>query len=187
MELELPADPDGFVRRECPRCRRGFKTRPGVFDAGAIQSVLLEALPHANAEELTAPVPVTRCPYCGHAAGISAFLWSAHRRALEEVGVALGQHVRYQQLVHVWQALAARPAPTFVPVAPPGLEPVWPEDDGGFEPLHFPCCEEMAKVLAGECERHFCPACGAESHPRLPALGEGGLDAVRVARGEGPP
>jgi hypothetical protein len=166
MQIELPKDAQGFVRRECARCRRSFKTRSNRHDASAIQKVLLSALPHANFEEMCLPPPVGRCPYCGHRAQAEDWLYEVHRRALEELGVSLGQHVRFEQMQQIVTALWANPQPTYVPVAPPALEfDLPPESDEAFATMHFVCCGEDARLVLGEVDRHFCPRCGAESGP----------------------
>ena len=167
MQVELPQDHEGFVHRECARCRRHFMTRANRHDAAAIQKVLLSALPHANFEEMCLPPPVARCPYCGHRAQPEDWLFEVHRRALEELGVSLGQYVRYEQMQQVIRALWAKPQPTYVPVAPPPLEfDIPPEPEAGrYARMHFACCGEDAKVIWGEVERHFCPRCGTENSP----------------------
>lgn len=55
MELELPLDSQGFLRRQCPHCEREFKWHHGPTDAVPQDAV--------DPEEYF-------CPYCGGAAGV---------------------------------------------------------------------------------------------------------------------
>ena len=48
LEIELPRDASGFVRRQCPSCQRIFKTRPSRFDARVLQRRLLMLFPFEN-------------------------------------------------------------------------------------------------------------------------------------------
>lgn len=63
MELELPLDSHGFLRRQCPRCEREFKWHHGP--TGEVPN--------------DAPDPDTYfCPYCGESAGADEW-WTAEQ------------------------------------------------------------------------------------------------------------
>lgn len=54
VEVSLPLDSDGFLRRECPHCMRQFKWHNGPANE--------------EAERNTRP-PAYHCPFCGQPAG----------------------------------------------------------------------------------------------------------------------
>lgn len=54
IEVSLPLDDDGFIRRECPHCLREFKWHHGPANE--------------EAEQQETP-PAYYCPYCGQPAG----------------------------------------------------------------------------------------------------------------------
>lgn len=177
MIFRLPVDLDGFVRRECPSCRREFKTRPSPHDGAAMQRVLIGALTHANGDEVEAQPPVRACPYCGHQGPGEEWIWAAFRKELEQIASAYAEHVRYEQLMHVPRTLAHNPGPTFVPVTPRPLPPRLRGDPlGHFLRLELLCCGEEIKVRPADAEHLICPHCGIEQRtesvgpsPNLPA------------------
>ena len=66
LEMSLPLDSDGFLRRECPTCEREFKWLYTPAEAGA-------------SEDAEAPVPDGGyfCPYCGVQAEPNSWLTRA--------------------------------------------------------------------------------------------------------------
>ncbi len=160
--LELPRDTAGFTRRECPECQRPFKTRPGPYESRAVLHKLQAFFAFENAHESEEGLPVWRCPYCGHRAEADSFLTPAQQTHLESVSRAWANHVRYEQLAHVYRTLALNPRPTFVAVAPEDLPgPMDPEADELLRTLPMLCCGEDVKVLWDWDQALFCPRCGA--------------------------
>src|SRR6266545_7801618 len=53
LQMSVPLDGDGFLRRECPTCEREFKWLPSAPDDTAAR---------ADSGEDS---PAYRCPYCG--------------------------------------------------------------------------------------------------------------------------
>jgi uncharacterized C2H2 Zn-finger protein len=160
--LELPRDTAGFTRRECPECQRPFKTRPGPYDARAVLHKLQVFFAFENAHEGQEGLPEWRCPYCGHQAQADAFLTPAQQTHLESVSRAWVNHVRYEQMAHVYRTLAHNPRPTFVAVAPEAMPgPMDPEPDELLRTLPMLCCGEDVKVLWEWDQALYCPRCGA--------------------------
>ena len=81
--LELARDASGFVRRECPRCRRQFKTRPGPADALVLQRQLASRAPFEDEHAGCAPGPACSCLYCGHRGDAGEFLTEEQHAHLE--------------------------------------------------------------------------------------------------------
>ncbi|MBM7117124.1 hypothetical protein [Archangium primigenium] len=160
VHVELPRDAGGFVRRECPRCQRDFKTRPCRHDANILQRRLASLFPFENAHESFEDVPDGWCPYCGHRAAGDEWLTPAQQAHVEDVARSWANHVRYEQLAHVSRTLAVNPRPTFVsapPVAMPG--PMSPDSDD-LRLLPLVCCGEDVKALWDWEGPLFCPRCG---------------------------
>jgi hypothetical protein len=163
LEVSLPRDPSGFVRRQCPKCLRVFKTRPSRFDARSLHRRLVTLFPFENPHEGYDAVPTWTCFYCGYRADADEWLVRDHVAYLEELARALANHVRYEQLSHISRTLSQNPRPTFVAVAPEPLPPpvtMAPEEDD-LHPLYLVCCAEEAKALWDWEGPFYCPRCGA--------------------------
>nr|WP_153867665.1 MULTISPECIES: hypothetical protein [Myxococcaceae] len=165
--MELRPDASGFVRRECPRCRRHFKTRPSPSDAGVLQRALCALSPFeveersASGDAHGACAPERSCLYCGHRAGAEAWLTEEQQAHLEALARAWGDHVRYEQLAHVARTLAQNPRPTFIAVPPAELPGPMPAEPDDMRVLPLLCCGEDVKALWDWDEPLFCPRCGA--------------------------
>ena len=160
--LVLPRDVSGFLRRECPHCRRQFKIRSTGDEAGSVHRVLAGVVPHENADEADVPPPSLHCLYCGKRGPFEEFLTPQQRFHVERMAQSFAEEVRYQQLTQVHRTLSQNPNPTFVPLAPPRAPGPMRADDDDLDRVYFLCCGEDAK-LAPRWERPlFCPACGAE-------------------------
>lgn len=68
MEISLPLDRDGFLRRECPRCTREFKWHNGPANEEA---------------EHQPPSETFYCPLCGEPAGPESWWTQAQLRLIE--------------------------------------------------------------------------------------------------------
>jgi hypothetical protein len=161
LEVSLPRDPSGFVRRQCPRCVRIFKTRPSRFDARSLHRRLVMLFPFENPHEGFEPVPTWTCFYCGHRADADEWLVRDHVVYLEELARALANHVRYEQLAHITRTLAQNPRPTFVAVAPDALPVGMPPEPEDLRPIPLVCCGDEAKALWDWDGPFYCPRCGA--------------------------
>jgi hypothetical protein len=161
MPTALPMDVSGFVRRECPDCRRAFKTRPSKQDGRALQLRLSEA---GTPSDLTETFFARRrvCPYCGGAASENDWLTSEHRAYVEELSESLASEANHLQLRLIAEKLAARTGPTYVSVRPaPAPEPpVYEPDD--LDRVYLICCQEEVKLQPGWKHGVYCFKCGAK-------------------------
>lgn len=161
LEVELPQDPSGFVRRQCPGCHRVFKTRPSPFDSRILQRRLASLFPFENADEGFEPVPHWTCLYCGHRAEADEWLAREHAEYLESLARGWANHVRYEQLAHISRTLSQNPRPTFIAVAPEAL-PVAPgADPEDLRTIPMVCCGEDIRAQWDWDGPLFCPRCGA--------------------------
>jgi hypothetical protein len=158
--VELSRDAGGFVRRECPRCQRDFKTRPCAHDGNILQRRLASLFPFENAHESFDEVPDAWCLYCGHRAAGDEWLTAAQQAHMESVARAWANHVRYEQLAHVSRTLADNPRPTFVSVRPPALPGPMAPDVDDLRALPLVCCGEEVKAHWDWDGPLFCPRCG---------------------------
>lgn len=159
--LELPRDSGGFVRRECPACRRIFKTRPGQGDARALQRRLALLLPFPSAREGLGEVPEWSCLYCGHRAPADEWLTEEQSAHLEAWAHAWIHHVQYEQLAHVHRTLSLNPRPTYVAVPPGELPAPLPPEVEELRLIPLLCCGEEVKALWEWEGPLHCPACMA--------------------------
>jgi len=158
--LELACDASGFVRRECPRCRRHFKTRPGALDARVLQRCLSSHVSFEGEHEGEGALPESCCLYCGHRASAEEWLTEEQRAHVEGLARAWVNHVRYEQLSHISRTLAQNPRPTFIAVAPAALPGPMPAEPDDMRALPLLCCGEEVKALWDWDEPLFCPRCG---------------------------
>ena len=68
MEISLPLDSDGFLRRECPHCEREFKWHDG---------------PASEEAEQHPPLDTFYCPLCGDPAGPDSWWTKIQLRLIE--------------------------------------------------------------------------------------------------------
>ncbi|PTL85475.1 hypothetical protein [Vitiosangium sp. GDMCC 1.1324] len=161
IALELPQDASGFVRRECPQCRRDFKTRPCRHDASILQRRLASLFPFENAHESFDEVPDWWCLYCGYRAPGDEWLTPAQQAHVEALARAWANHVRYEQLAYVSRTLSLNPRPTFVSVEPEALPGPMPQDTDDLRVIPLVCCGEEVKALWDWDGPLFCPRCGS--------------------------
>ncbi|SEM15544.1 hypothetical protein SAMN05444354_112118 [Stigmatella aurantiaca] len=160
MEVGLPKDPSGFVRRQCPHCQRTFKTMPSPFDARVLQRRLASIFPFENVDEGFEPVPSWHCLYCGHHADGDEWLARDHSDYLEALARGWANHVRYEQLSHVSRTLSQNPRPTFVAVAPDALPEGPSQDPEDLRVIPMVCCGEDVKAQWDWDGPFHCPRCG---------------------------
>lgn len=161
LEIELPRDAAGFVRRQCPRCLRIFKTRPSRFDPRVLHRRLVTLFPFENPHEGYEPVPSWTCFYCGQQAEADEFLVREHAAYLEALARGLANHVRYEQMSHVSRTLSQNPRPTFVAVAPDELPEGMGDEPEDLRPIYLVCCGDEVKALWDWDGPFYCPRCGA--------------------------
>ncbi len=161
LEVALPRDSAGFVRRQCPSCQRIFKTRPSPVDARLLQRRLVSLFPFENAHEAFDPVPEWHCLYCGHRAEADAWLVREHSECVEALARAWANHVRYEQLAHISRTLSQNPRPTFVAVTPEPLPATFPPEAEDLRVVPLVCCGEEVKSLWDWDGPLYCPRCGA--------------------------
>jgi len=161
LEVRLPTDSLGFVRRECPHCRRQFKTRRRAFDGRVLMRRLGAAVTHHNAQEIQLGLGERySCFYCGKVGPADDFLTADQVQFLEQLSTSLVELLRYEQLSQVVRTLSDNPRPTFVPVHPRPLPGAMPTELEDMRPLPLTCCNEVVKAAAGWDQPFYCPSCG---------------------------
>lgn len=178
--IGLPEDALGFVRRECPKCRRQFKSKGGPTDGALLLRYLGRHLLFENPHEIARDDAVGFCVYCGHAAPSDAWCTPQQRAWLEKVASALGSEIRFERLAFAWRTLRDNPSPTFLAVPPADRLPEMRTEDDDMRRLSFFCCAEEVKVEAHWAGALHCHRCGAEhqTQERAPApLAAAAVDA----------
>ena len=165
-QLGLPQDSAGFVRRECPFCRRQFKTRPFPGDGLSVHRYLGKQLPHENRHELNRPAARSVCLYCGKAAAPEAWLTAEQRSFLDRVACEYASELRNAQRGYVAQTLALESSRDLVAVAPAKAPAAMPPEPDDLQILPLLCCGEEAKGAEPWASPVFCPRCGARQGGR---------------------
>lgn len=137
MEISLASDEDGFISHECPSCDRRFKL--SLEDEGE----------HS----------LSCCPYCGHR---GEDCWFTTEQAEYIQGLAMERLVA-PSLRQLAKDLGSSSSDflqinTKLDLPEPPVEPI--DTDGNFNVLHFPCCNQTAKLEPQD--QYFCVACGSE-------------------------
>ena len=160
--IGFPADGQGFVRRECPRCQRQFKTPGGPADGAIVQRYLAKHLQLENCHEVTADDVLFHCVYCGCGARADEWCTPQQRAWMERVANALRAQMRFEQLTFAYRTLRDNPGPTFLAVAPPCDLPQLEYEPDDMRRASFFCCVEDVKLDARWRRCVCCPRCGAE-------------------------
>lgn len=160
--IGLPTDSEGFVRRECPRCRRQFKTRGGPSDGAIVQRYLARHLPFANAHEIARDDATYHCVYCAWGAGADAWCTPQQRAWMESVANALRGQMHFERLAFAYRTIRHNPSPTFVAIAPPRGFPEMDCEPDDMRRGSFFCCVEDVKLEPHWGRHVVCPRCGAE-------------------------
>jgi hypothetical protein len=148
IEVSLPLDGDGFLRRECPHCLRRFKWHDGP----------------ANEEAESQPVPSAyHCPFCGQPAGNESWFTTEQVEFLDAAAAPAIAQLLDDQLDKVFRGASSKHVKfkrTGRMEAPPHPDPLAEPDDmvivaspcHGYEPIKVP--EDASGPL-------FCLVCGA--------------------------
>lgn len=150
IPMSLPLDADGFLRRECPNCKREFKWRHITADEEAL------------VVESSAPVDAYYCPYCYEPSPPDAW-WTreqldyAKQMAMAEVlGPSLRRFQRQIRRMNTPGGLVRVDANISSPSRP---EPLSEQND--MVRVDFPCHpEEPVKVEEGWDGEVACLTCG---------------------------
>ncbi len=171
----LPVDSQGFLRRECPGCRRQFKVKGGPCDGATVQRHLGRHLTFQNPHEIAWDDGETFCPYCGRGAPMDAWCTPQQRAWLERVAKVLNEAIRFEQIAYPFRTLSRNPSVTYVAVPPPDRLPEMRPEDDDMRRHSFLCCVEEVKVELHWSQPVHCPGCGSE-HQSVPRV-EQRLDA----------
>lgn len=162
LDLRLPTDSLGFVRRECPHCRRQFKTRRREFDGRVLMRRLGASVLHHNAADITLGNGERfACFYCGKVAPADEYLTADQKDFVEKLATSMVEHLRYEQMAQVIRNLSDNPRPTYVPVKPKPLPDAMPRELEDMRPFPLTCCGEDVKAAGGWSQPFHCPTCGA--------------------------
>lgn len=162
QRVSLPVDSQGFVRRECPHCRRQFKARGGPEDGATVQRCLSQHLLFENDHEVSVDDAMFFCVYCGQEAPSDEWCTPQQRAWMEKVADVLAKEIQYELMQYPMRTLSQNPAPTFVAVPPPDDLPEMRAEEDDMRRTSFFCCVEDVKVEHHWVQPVYCPRCGAE-------------------------
>lgn len=149
----LPADSDGFLRRECPSCRRQFKVKA----VDTFSAVLSE---RAALDEYELSGGMTgHCPLCHEMVVRGDWRTDAQRRYIPNIRMDGTAHLYASQLLS-----ASKGSRALIELAgfPPGAALETPVDTNDMD-IVLPLCHESypLKVPSDWCEDLSCFMCGA--------------------------
>ena len=164
IPLQLPLD-HGFLRRECPLCRRQFKV--------LLREEEMADIPRKGADEFWASSEASQepdasstkmaenfCPYCGQPSSESDW-WTQEQRTYI---LALAKNVMLGKVRTAFQSLETEfRGSKFVTVkaSKPERDAAWisPETDD-MRPFELPCCERTIKIDEDWRGKVHCFFCG---------------------------
>jgi hypothetical protein len=159
LEIALPCDRAGFVRRQCRWCLRHFKLRPGAQDGIAVLRWLSRSLPQLELQGSEAPEHL-RCPYCSQAGTTEDWLTADHRGRIERLAQRLRGVLTFTSLNQVTTGLGHTARPTFLPVPPEPLPGCLGREPNDLLPVALICCDLEVKIHADWDGGLHCPQCG---------------------------
>lgn len=137
MQVSLPLDPQGFLRQECPYCRRQFKINPD-FDDGVTRI------------ERT-------CPYCEQSADPNQWMTREQNTYIEEI--AMGKAVEIFDVALLDSLRGAPNVRVEVPARRRSQPSLRPEADD-MDMIPLPCCSTEMKIDPGWTKEIYCYICG---------------------------
>lgn len=180
-QIRLNLDPDGFSRRECPRCHAHFKVPWGAREERVVAAAFAARVRHLNAIDAERGDVERVCPYCAARAPADRFLTSDALLRIEVHAKNLHSELRWRALRAPLDRIAERPLPTYFPVPPEELRlPRLRADWDDLARVLLPCCGEEEKVSdawIGPIRCHHCGTAHLRSGPR-----DAGLEMAMLLR-----
>lgn len=177
MNVSLPLDEDGFLRRECPLCRREFKVRPTPDEMRTIVEESTHALLSNEADAVPespeeAQVGDNWCPYCGQQAKHDSW-WTEEQLEYLRVfarNVAarlINEHLLGPLRRSLGGSAHGPVTVTFRGADVPEQEAWMAPEPNDMERVSLPCCTRELKVDADWDQPVHCFFCGI--HHRVDA------------------
>jgi len=145
ISMTLPLDSDGFLRRECPYCKREFKVFPSQEEnVVEKETVILELF----------------CPYCGQSAAKNSWWTQEQLRYAKEIAL---KKVLEPELEGFGKSLESISRGSFVKVRtekPSFKTPKIHEEADDMKLLDLPCCNERIKFEENWKGDVHCIICG---------------------------
>jgi len=144
IPMSLPLDADGFLRRECPYCKRGFKVFPSDKEDKEKENDIVELF----------------CPYCGQSADKKSWWTEEQLRYAKEIAL---KKVLEPELQEFGRNLESMSKGSFVKVKMERTSfktPRISEDFNDMKFLELPCCNERIKFEENWKGNLHCIICG---------------------------
>jgi ribosomal protein S27E len=145
IPMNLPLDTDGFLRRECPYCKREFKIFPSEKEEeGEDKNVIVELF----------------CPYCGQSAGKNSWWTQEQLRCAKEIAL---KKVLEPELEEFGKSLESMGKGSFVKIKMERLSfktPKIHEEADDMKLLDLHCCNERIKFEENWKGDVHCIICG---------------------------
>lgn len=150
LNVSLPLDSEGFLRRECPYCKRHFK-------------VIIESSEEEDGSELF-------CPYCGQSADTSSFWTEDQVRYVKEIA---GQKVVQPMLEKFAENMEKMSKKSdfikFEFERPKAKRPVIAPEADDMIKVKPGCCLEEIKIEEDWRDNVYCVVCGNIYEMNVPA------------------
>lgn len=148
FSIEVPLDPDGFVRRECPNCEREFKW----FDGTTVDTPSDWEDPDSYF-----------CPYCGQRAGGDEWWTPDQLTYAEQVMAIYAEEVVEDELENMARSINRQGGLIRLEVSSSGVKALPPpiSEPNDMTAVASPCHSfEPIKILEGLVRPLHCLICG---------------------------
>jgi len=171
MILPFPLDDDGFLRRECPFCRKEFKVlleKEELTDLAqkGIDSFMIEPEEEAvDLDESARSETEFTCPYCGQRAPSDSW-WTQEQRAyVSIVAKNIMAQIVNENLIRPLKRTIRKPGSGMVSIRFEGKEleqqePWISPEVNDMEIFDLPCCQRKIKIVGNWKNAVYCFFCG---------------------------
>ena len=161
INVGLPVDKDGGVRRRCPLCIREFKAILSKaeledFTEKSLKSFLLQESDDADTEQEELLQEEHTCPYCGQQA--SADNWWTHEQ--EGLFMDIARNIAMEETQKSFKQLERTMPGRFKAEKVKLKEPRILTEPDDMNVFNLPCCDRKIKIEEDRSDTVYCFFCG---------------------------
>jgi hypothetical protein len=172
--VPFPLDYEGFLRRECPLCRREFKVLLTKEELNALaqerlDSFMIEPEKEDETEESDSGSSDHYCPYCGQSASKDSW-WTQEQLEYSKIFAKnIMARIINEHLIRPLERNFGHQSSGLISIKFTGHEmqeedPWISPETNDMENYDLPCCGRKIKIEPGNLNRVYCYFCGYLHH-----------------------
>jgi hypothetical protein len=164
MDVTIPLDAHGCVRRDCPRCGLDFKQAIAEADLSGILAASVSRLKAAQGGQAeSSPTSRCWCPYCGHEDDSQSFMHEEHVTYLRRLLYREFFEPLVRDLFSPFEELrSSRHMKVTVTRGPRSARPMLGPEPTDMARVRCLTCDELFKVMPEWRGNVCCPGCGLQ-------------------------